>query len=149
MKAAKNRSCCDGTEELDRSMEWCIFVQCAMNSAFIIVGGELDEDPTQVCLPEYDQVVDALRPDCADQSFCKAVLPRRTGRDWPVANAHGAQAAGYNSTINRVTVADHIAWGLVPGKGFGNLLRYPVRGRSAVTLIQTSSRRASRTITRA
>jgi len=52
-------------------MEWCIFVQCAMNSAFIIVGGELDEDPTQVCLPEYDQVVDALPPDCADQSSAK------------------------------------------------------------------------------
>ena len=96
-----------------------------MNSAFIIVGGELDEDPTQVCLPEHDQVVDALPADCADQSFRKAVLPRRTGRDWPVAIAHGAQAAGDNSTINRVTVA----WGLFPGKGFGNLLRYPVRRR--------------------
>ena len=47
-----------------------------MNSAFIIVGGELDEDPTQVCLPEHDQVVDALPPDRADQSFRKAVLPR-------------------------------------------------------------------------
>jgi hypothetical protein len=42
-----------------------------MNSAFIIVGGELDEDPTQVCLPEHDQVVDALPPDRPDQSFCK------------------------------------------------------------------------------
>jgi len=29
-----------------------------MNSAFIIVGGKLDEDPAQVCLPEHDQVVD-------------------------------------------------------------------------------------------
>ena len=83
MKAAKNGACCDGAEALDRSMEWRIFVQRAMNAAFIIVGGELDEDPTQVCLPEYDQVVDALPPDCADQSFCKAVLPRRTGRECP------------------------------------------------------------------
>ena len=65
-----------------------------MNSAFIIVGGELDEDPTQVCLPEHDQVVDALPPDRADQSFRKTVLPRRTGRDWLAANAHGAQGGG-------------------------------------------------------
>jgi len=100
-----------------------------MNSAFIIVGRELDEDPTQVCLPEHGQVVDALPPDRADQSFRKTVLPRRTGRDWLVANAHGAQAAGDNSTVNRVTIADQVAWGLVPGKGFGNLLRYPVRRR--------------------
>jgi hypothetical protein len=27
MKAAQNRSCCNGTEALDRSMEWRIFVQ--------------------------------------------------------------------------------------------------------------------------
>jgi len=45
MKAAKNGSCCDGAETLDHSMEWRIFVQRAMNAAFIIVGGELDEDP--------------------------------------------------------------------------------------------------------
>jgi hypothetical protein len=74
MKAAKNGSCCDGAETLDHSMEWRIFVQRAMNAAFIIVGGELDEDPTQVCLPEHDQVVDALPSDCADQSFRKAVV---------------------------------------------------------------------------
>jgi hypothetical protein len=37
-----------------------------MNSAFIVVGRELDEDPTQVCLSEHDQVVDALPPDRAD-----------------------------------------------------------------------------------
>ena len=98
-----------------------------MNSAFIVVGGELDEDPAQVGLPEHDQVVDALPPDRADQSFRKAVLPRRAGRDRLVANAHGAQAAGDNSTINGVTVADQVAWGLVPGKSFGDLLRYPVR----------------------
>ena len=74
-----------------------------MNSAFIVVCGELDEDPAQVGLPEHDQVVDALPPDRADQSFRKAVLPRRAGRDRLVANAHGAQAAGDNSTINGVT----------------------------------------------
>ena len=52
-----------------------------MNSAFIIVGGEIDEDLTQVGLSEHDQVVDALPPDRADQSFRKTVLPRRAGRD--------------------------------------------------------------------
>ena len=114
MKATKNGSWCDGTEALDRSVERRIFVQRAMNAAFIIVGGELDEDPTQVCLPEHDQVVDALPPDCADQSFRKAILPRRTGRDRLVANAHGAQAAGDNRTVNGVTLADQVAWGLVP-----------------------------------
>ena len=43
---------------------------------------------------------------CADHSFRKTVLPRRTGRDWLVANAHGTQAAGDYCTINRVTITD-------------------------------------------
>ena len=84
-----------------------------MNSAYIIVRGELDEDPTQVGLPEHDQMVDALPPDRADPSFRKTVLPRRAGRDGLVANAHGAQAAGDNRTVNGVTVADQVAWCLV------------------------------------
>src|SRR3977135_211843 len=100
-----------------------------MNSAFIIVGGELEEDLTQVCLPEHDQVVETLPPDRTDQSFCKAVLPRRAGRDRLGANARGTQAAGDDSTVNGVTVADQVAWCLVPRKGFGDLLRYPVRRR--------------------
>ena len=100
-----------------------------MNSAFIIVGGELDQEPTQVCLPEHDQVVDTLPSDRADQSFRKGVLPRRTSRDRLVANAHGAEATGDNRTVDGITVADQVAWGLVPGKSFGDLLRYPVRRR--------------------
>ena len=47
----------------------------------IIVRGELNKDAAQVCLAKHDQVVDALPPDRADQSFRIAVLPWRTGRD--------------------------------------------------------------------
>ena len=96
-----------------------------MNSAFIIVGGEFDQDLTQVGLSEHDQVVDALPPDRADEPFRKAVLPWRAGRDRLVANAHGAQAAGDYRTVNGVTVTDQVARCLVPGKRFGDLLRDP------------------------
>ena len=74
-------------------------------------------------------MVNTLPPERADRPLRKTVLPRRAGRDRLVANAHGAQAAGDNRTVDRVTVADQVAWGLVPGKRFGNLLRYPVRRR--------------------
>ena len=110
-----------------------------MNSGFIIVGREFDEHPTQVSFPEHDQVVDALPPDRANQSFRKTVLPRRTGRDWLVANAHGPQAAGDNSTVNRVTIADQVAWSLVPRKGFGDLLRYRHMADPALTRISAGS----------
>jgi hypothetical protein len=94
-----------------------------VNPGPIIVRGELNKDPTQVGLAKHHQVVDALPPDCADQSFRIAVLARRTRRDRLVANAHGAQAAGDNGTVNGVTVADQVAWGRVPGKRLGDLLR--------------------------
>jgi hypothetical protein len=78
---------------LDRSMEWRVFAECVVDPGPTVVCGELDKDPTQVCLAKHHQMVDALPPDRADQSFRKAVLPWRTGRDRLVANAHGAQAA--------------------------------------------------------
>src|SRR5262245_21338681 len=97
-----------------------------MNSAFIIVGGELDEDPTEVCFPEHDQMVNALPPDRANQPFRKAILPLRAGRDGLVANAHCAQPASDNRTVNGVAVADQVAWRLVPRKSFRDLLRNPL-----------------------
>lgn len=119
-----------------------------MDPRSVIIGSELNERPTQVCLSEHNQVVDAFPPDRADQSFRKAVLPRRTGRDWLVTYAHGAQAAGDDRTVGAVTVADQVAWSLVPGKSLADLLRDPVCRCCAVTLTQTSSRRARRTMTR-
>src|SRR4029077_15999831 len=83
----------------------------------------------QVYLPDYDQMIDALPPDRADQAFRKAVLPWRAGRDGLVTNAHGAQPTGDNRAVNGVTVADQVARCLVPGKRFGDLLRNPVRRR--------------------
>src|SRR5262245_1613897 len=120
-----------------------------MNSAFIIVGGERDEDPTQVGFPEHDQMVDALPPDRANQPFRKAILPRRAGRDGLVANAHCAQAVGDNRAVNGAAVADQVAWRLAPGKASVISCAIHSAVGCAVTLIQTSSRRASRTMTRA
>jgi hypothetical protein len=84
-----------------------------VNPGPIVVRSELDKDPTQVCLAKHHQVVDALPPDRADQSFRKTVLPRRTGRDRLVANTHGVQAAGDDRAVNGVTIADQVAWGRV------------------------------------
>src|SRR5262245_26588329 len=100
-------------------MEWRVVTQCVVDPRSVIVGSELKKGPTQVGLSKDDQMVDALPPDRADQSFCKAILPRRTGRDGLVANAHGAQTAGDTSTVCAVTIADQVAWSFVPGKSLG------------------------------
>ena len=52
-----------------------------MDRVPIIVSGDLNKDPAQVCLAKHDQLIDVLPPDRADQSFRIGVLPWRTGRD--------------------------------------------------------------------
>jgi hypothetical protein len=56
-------------EALNRPVEWGILVQRAMNARFIIIRGIPTQDPAQVRLPEYDQVVETFPSDRADQSL--------------------------------------------------------------------------------
>ena len=50
-------------------MEWGILVQRAMNARFIIIRGIPTQDPAQVRLPKYDQVVETFPSDRTDQSL--------------------------------------------------------------------------------
>src|SRR5262245_13525523 len=83
------------------------------------------QHPTQVLLAEHNNMIHTLATDRSDQSFGKAVLPRRARRNGFVTDAHGSYAARNRSTVDRVPIADQVAWGVTPGEGFGNLLRNP------------------------
>ena len=74
---------------------------------------------------EGDDMVDALAADCSDQPLGKTVLPWRAWRDGLVADTHGSYSARDGSTVNPVAIADEVAWGLIPGEGFNNLLPDP------------------------
>src|SRR4051812_48353669 len=100
-----------------------------MNAHLVIVVSKLDERPTQVRFPKHDDVVKALPPDRAYQSLRETVLPRRAGRDRLIANAHRAPPPRHSGAVGRITVADHVAWCLIPRKGFGDLLGYPFSRR--------------------
>ena len=84
---------------------------------------------------EGDDMVDALAADCSDQPLGKTVLPWRAWRDGLVADTHGSYSARDGSTVDPVAIADEVAWGLIPGEGFNNLLPDPfcrrVRGALA------------------
>src|SRR5262245_54352479 len=88
MKAAEDRLGCDDAKALNRPVEWGILVQRAMNARFIIIRGIPTQDPAQVRLPEYDQVVETFPSDRADQPLDVRVLPRRSGSSRLVPNAH-------------------------------------------------------------
>src|SRR5205823_14628213 len=131
MKATKDRLGCDGPDALNRPMERGVLVQRAMNARFIIISGKLAQDPAQVRLPEHDHVVETFPSDRADQSLDVRVLPRRSGRDRPVPNAHGAQTLHEERAIRSVPVPNKVTRCTVPGERLDNLTRNPPRGRTS------------------
>src|SRR5262249_27076649 len=77
MKAAENRSRCDGAKPLNPPMNGSIFAQSSMRPRFIVISDKLAKDPSQMGLCEHDQVVETFPAGCADRSFGVAILPRR------------------------------------------------------------------------
>ena len=67
---------CNSADALNCPMERRIFVERAMNSRLIIIGGILAKHPAQVRLPKYDHVVETLPSDRADQPLRVRILPR-------------------------------------------------------------------------
>ena len=98
-----------------------------------VVGGTVHPCRAQgACVRHFSQrhdMIEALAPDRSDQPFNMTVLPRRAWRDRPIPDAHGSQPACDRDTIGGVTIADEVAWRLVPWEGFGDLSGDPFGGR--------------------
>jgi hypothetical protein len=90
MKAAENRSRCDGAEPLNRPMNGSVLAQSSMSPRFIVVGGKLVKDPAQMGLTKHNQVVETFPSDRADQSLRVPILPGRARSNRFVADAHGS-----------------------------------------------------------
>jgi len=122
METAEPSDRCDSPGSLRRSMERSIFVERKVRAYLIVVSAITCQQMAQVPFSQHHDMVEALASDRSDQPLNMTVLPRRTWRDWSVANAHGSQPACYCGTIGRVTVSDEIARCLIPWKCFGDLL---------------------------
>src|SRR5207245_10003234 len=70
-------------------------------------------------------MVDAPASDRSDQSFGKAVLPRRAWSDRFVADAHGSQSMPDGNAIDLIPIADQVARGLIPRECPGVLRANP------------------------
>ena len=74
-------------------------------------------------------MVQALSPDRANESFDVSILPGRSRRGWSVPNAHGSETSRYGMAVRGVSVPDEISGCLVPGEGLGDLAGDPLGGR--------------------
>src|ERR1019366_7209818 len=87
-----------------------------MCSDVVVVTSIGSQYPAQMRLTKNDDMIQALAADRPDQPFGKAILPRRGWRGRLVPDAHGAQSASDDSTIDAIPVSDHVAGSPVPRK---------------------------------
>ena len=76
MQAAQDRDRGDATDGLNRAADRCVFAQREMRANSIIIGGVSGQDSAQMCLAEYDDVVEAFTSDRTDHPLDIAILPR-------------------------------------------------------------------------
>ena len=73
-----------------------------------------------MCLAKDHDLIQALASQRADQTFSDTILPWRSRRDRPVADAHRRDASGEDVPIGAVIIAHQVAWRR-PGECFGDL----------------------------
>ena len=78
---------------------------------------------------DYD-VVQAFAANGPNQSFGKAILPRRPRRDGFVPNAHRTEAMPYQWAKDAVPVADQVPWCGIPRESLCDLAYNPFRRRA-------------------
>ena len=66
MKAAENRSRCDGAEPLNRPMNGSVLTQSSMNPRSIVIGDKLAKDPAQMGITEHNQMVETFPSGACD-----------------------------------------------------------------------------------
>ena len=130
VKAAEDGLRRDGADALNRAMERGVLVQRSMSpQLIIIIGGICAEDSAQVRFTKHDHVIQALPADRADESLNIGILPRCSGCDRPIPNAHGAQTLHKDGSVRGVPIPDEVSRRMVPRERLGNLARDPLRGR--------------------
>src|ERR1700674_4016246 len=96
-----------------------------MCSYVVVVTSIGSQGPAQMRLTKNDDMIQALAADRPDQPFGKAILPRRGWCGRLVPDAHGAQSACDDGTIDAIPIADEVFWGIIQRKRLGHLTCNP------------------------
>src|ERR1700737_3588888 len=129
VKPAKDGAWTNDSGALYRARDWPVLVQRPMRSDAVVAMGARFQNPTQMRLAQNDDVTQTLAPEGSDQPFDNAILPRRGWCNGPIPDAHGAQSACDDRTIDAIPVADEVVRSLIPRECFCDLARNPFRGR--------------------
>ena len=76
-----------------------------MCSVLVIIGDIRAEDPLQMPLVEYDDVVETFSTDTTNQAFDVWILPWRSRRRDDVLNVHVIELLAEEVAVDRVTIS--------------------------------------------
>src|ERR1019366_4271672 len=96
---------------------------------FVVVHYVRSQNPTQMRLAPDHDMIQTLAADRSDQPFGKAILPMRGWRGRLVPDAHGAQSACDDGSVDPIAIPDHVTRSPVPRKSLGYLACNPLRCR--------------------
>jgi hypothetical protein len=97
-----------------------------MRAPSVIVLEILREDALEMTLAEHNDVVQALSPDAANQSFRVRILPWAPRGREHLFDAEASDPPSKRGAINTIPVSQEILRRFVPGKGLHDLLRRPL-----------------------
>src|SRR5260370_37954707 len=97
-----------------------------MRTWTLIVGKIVAKSSTQQSLIPHDNVLQALASDGAHQSFRKRILPGGSRRSKHFFYSHISGQGGEVSSVNGISIAQHISRRLVPGTRFPQPLHAPL-----------------------
>jgi hypothetical protein len=92
----------------------------------VIVGKMVVQRSPQRSLIPHDHVVQALASDGAHQPFRKGILPGGSRRSKHFLHSYISDHGGEVSSVDGISIAQHISRRLVPGEWFPHLLHGPL-----------------------
>src|SRR5215470_4030542 len=97
-----------------------------MRTRPLIVGKIVVQRSPQRSLIPYDNVVEALASDGAHEAFRKGILPGGSRRSKRFLHSYISGHGGEVSSVDGISIAQHISRRLVPGERFPHLLYGPL-----------------------
>ena len=94
----------------------------------MVIADVLANDSTYMSFVEGDDMVQTISADGSDNPLTKRILPWRTRRRDKFLDTQTFDPSLNHITINRIPVAQQLAWSGIEGEGFKKLLCCPLSG---------------------
>ncbi len=129
VQTAKVRYGFDPSFPQNWARQWRIFVQRQVRAGTIVIVDIGAKHAAQMCLPDYNQMIQTFSSDRSDQSFDIGVLPGRAWCRRAIPDAHAFDPPLEHLPIGAIAIANKVFGRRVPRKGLEDLAGDPIRRR--------------------